>query len=84
MHLVLCTRTLGPLNDNNCFPFEELNRKVTRFIKSQDLVGDEFLKFPLSPKFFFSKTGQSGHWLIMTRLVTRASTPKMKMPNFKD
>jgi hypothetical protein len=28
----------------NCFPFEEMNRNVTKKIKGQDLVGDEFLK----------------------------------------
>jgi hypothetical protein len=44
LHLVLCTETLGPLNELDCFPFEESNRKVTRFIKGQDLVGDEYFK----------------------------------------
>ena len=44
LHLVQCTTQFGPMNDLNCFPFEELNRVVTRKIKGQDLVGDEFLK----------------------------------------
>lgn len=44
LHLVKSTRELGPLNQVNCYPFEELNRKITRLIKSQDLVGDEFIK----------------------------------------
>ena len=43
-HLVKCTIEIGPLNIICCFQFEELNRKVTRFIKGQDLVGDEFIK----------------------------------------
>ena len=44
LHFVQCTSQFGPMNDLNCFPFEELNRVVTRKIKGQDLVGDEFLK----------------------------------------
>jgi hypothetical protein len=44
IHLVKCTLEIGPLNIICCFQFEELNRKVTRFIKGQDLVGDEFIK----------------------------------------
>lgn len=44
LHLVKCTRDFGPLNHVNCYQFEELNRKITRLIKSQDLVGDEFIK----------------------------------------
>lgn len=52
LHLVECTKTLGPLNQDNCFAFEELNRKITRFIKSQDLVGDEFLKLSNAAKNF--------------------------------
>ncbi len=44
LHLVFCTETIGPLNDSSNFAFEELNGKVTQQIKSQDLVGDEFIK----------------------------------------
>ena len=44
IHLVLCTEVLGPINQNNCYQFEELNRKVSRFIKGKDLIGDEFIK----------------------------------------
>ena len=43
-HLVSCTFYLGPMNDTCCFAFEELNRKITRAIKGQDLIGAEFLK----------------------------------------
>ncbi|CAF0821714.1 unnamed protein product [Brachionus calyciflorus] len=34
----------GPINCSNCYPFEELNRKITSLIKGQNLVGQEFLK----------------------------------------
>ena len=44
LHLADCTKNFGPLNAINCFQFEELNRKVERFHKGQDLVGEEFLK----------------------------------------
>jgi hypothetical protein len=44
IHLVACTTEIGPMNDTCCYQFEELNRKVTRFIKGQDLVGDKFIK----------------------------------------
>ena len=43
LHLVQCTRELGPLKEN-LFPLEELNRNITRLIKGQNLVGDEFIK----------------------------------------
>ncbi len=33
LHLVQQTRETGPLNMTSCYPFEELNRKVTRAIK---------------------------------------------------
>ena len=44
LHLVFCTRQLGPLNTNGCFVFEELNRKIVQMINGQDLVGSEFIK----------------------------------------
>ena len=52
LHLTLCTEQLGPINQNNCFPFEELNRKVNRYRKSNDLIGDEFLKLLNASKNF--------------------------------
>jgi hypothetical protein len=42
LHLVQCTREIGPLKFN-LFPFEELNRNITRLIHGMDLVGDEFI-----------------------------------------
>ena len=44
IHLVDCTLEFGPLNQVNCFPFEELNRKFERLIKGKDLIGEEFIK----------------------------------------
>ena len=44
IHLVDCTIEQGPLNDTCLFEFEELNRKISRSIKGQNLVGDEFIK----------------------------------------
>lgn len=52
LHLTMCTKLLGPLNQNNCFPFEELNRKVNRYRKGDDLIGDEFLKLLNASKNF--------------------------------
>lgn len=44
LHLVDCTKNFGPLNYINCFPFEELNRKVIGTIHGRDLMGEEFIK----------------------------------------
>ena len=44
IHLIDCTLEQGPLNDTSLFTFEELNRKITKSIKGQNLVGDEFIK----------------------------------------
>ncbi len=52
LHLVECTRTLGPLNQNTCFPFEGLNGEITSRIKGQDLVGDEYFKLHNASKNF--------------------------------
>ncbi len=35
IHLANCTIEFGPLNGISCFPFEELNRKLTRLIKGE-------------------------------------------------
>ena len=44
LHLVECTVDFGPLNVINCFQFEELNRKLMRFIHGHDLIGEELIK----------------------------------------
>jgi hypothetical protein len=43
LHLADCTKHFGPMNVINCFPFEEVNRKILRIISGKDLIGDEFL-----------------------------------------
>lgn len=52
LHLVQSTLESGNLYVISCYPYEELNRKITRFIKGQDLVGDEFIKLWCSSKNF--------------------------------
>ena len=44
LHLVECTRNFGPLNNINCFAFEELNRKCLGSIYGRDLIEEEFIK----------------------------------------
>ncbi|CAF0762929.1 unnamed protein product, partial [Brachionus calyciflorus] len=44
LHLSELTLDFGPLNCTNCFPFEEINRKITGLIKGQNLIGEEFIK----------------------------------------
>jgi len=44
LHLVECTKEIGPLVCFSCFPFEELNRKFLKFVNGRDLMGEEFFK----------------------------------------
>jgi len=44
LHLIDCTLDFGPLNSTNCFQFEELNRKLMRFLHGHDLIGEELIK----------------------------------------
>ena len=44
LHMVDETLAYGPLNNINCFQFEELNRKMLRFIHGFDLIGEEMIK----------------------------------------
>ena len=44
LHLVDCTKEIGPLVSFSTFQFEELNRKLLRFVKGRDLMGEEFFK----------------------------------------
>ncbi len=36
LHLTHCTLEFGPLNSVNCFQYEELNRKLMRFLHGTD------------------------------------------------
>ena len=44
LHLVDNIDTFGHLNPINCFPFEELNRKLVSYIHGFDLIGEKFIK----------------------------------------
>jgi hypothetical protein len=56
IHLAPLTRQFGPLNLISSYPFEELNRKITRSIKGQFLIGDEFIKLYSISHFLYSFT----------------------------
>jgi len=43
LHIVVCTINFGPINFVNCFQYEEINRKIVKFINGYDLVGVEFV-----------------------------------------
>ncbi len=43
LHIVDCTISFGPINFVNCFQYEEINRKIVKFINGYDLVGVEFV-----------------------------------------
>jgi len=44
LHLTQCTLGFGPLDSINCFQYEELNRKLMRFLHGTDLIGKEIIK----------------------------------------
>lgn len=44
LHLADCTLDFGPLNCTNCFQFEEMNRKLLRFLHGHNLIGEELIK----------------------------------------
>lgn len=44
VHFADLTRQFGPLNLTSMFQYEEINRKITSFINSYDLIGEEFIK----------------------------------------
>jgi len=44
LHLTQCTLEFGPLDSINCFQYEELNRKLMRFLHGTDLIGKEIIK----------------------------------------
>jgi hypothetical protein len=90
LHLVLCTETIGPLNDSSNFPFEELNRIFTTKVKSQDLVGDEFKKLNNASKnlhFNISKLKNSEckyTTFIKQHTLSNTSNKKLKLNIEKD
>lgn len=44
VHFVDLVKLFGPLNSLDLFQFEEINRKITKFIKGSDLIAEEFIK----------------------------------------
>jgi hypothetical protein len=54
LHLVDCTIAFGTLNLINCFPFEELNRKLMNFSHGFDLIGEEIFKILYTSKFLLN------------------------------
>ncbi len=53
LHLVDCTLDFGPLNCTNCFQFEEINRKLMRFLHGADLIGEELIKIFSTGIYFY-------------------------------
>ena len=53
LHLVDCTLDFGPLNCTNCFQFEEINRKLVRFLHGADLIGEELIKIFSTGIYFY-------------------------------
>ena len=43
LHIVDCTINFGSINYVNCFPYDEINRKIVYLINGFDLVGVEFI-----------------------------------------
>lgn len=44
LHMSDLTKHFGPLNVTCLFQYEEVNRKISSFIKGKDLIGEEFIK----------------------------------------
>jgi hypothetical protein len=58
MNLVECTITFGPLNSFSLFPFEEINRKLLRFLHGYDLIGEKLFKIYSTSKFLLNNSKQ--------------------------
>jgi hypothetical protein len=80
IHLVDCTLDFGPLNSINCFQFEELNRKLMRFLHGHDLIGEELIKIASTAQMLssFTKTIKNSKIrdFIATRLNFKSSNIK--------
>ncbi|CAF1047396.1 unnamed protein product, partial [Brachionus calyciflorus] len=44
IHISDMIMDFGPTNASNCYPFEEINRKIVQLIKGQNLIGEEFIR----------------------------------------
>lgn len=80
LHLIDCTLDFGPLNNTNCFQFEELNRKLVSFIHGYDLIGEELIKIFSTAQIlssFSSKVDNKEiNEFIETRLIFKSSNKK--------
>lgn len=80
LHLVDCTIRFGPLNGCNCFQFEEINRKMLRFIHGFDLIGEEMIKIFSTAQFLSSYSLNVKSSLLRTFILSRL---RFKTPNTK-
>jgi hypothetical protein len=73
LHLVDMTKDFGPLNNVNCFQFEELNRKLIRFIHGTDLVGEELAKIFSTAQLLYHYTRHANNEKIKEFILTNMS-----------
>lgn len=59
LHMTDCVRDFVSLNAVNCFPFEELNRKLCRLFHAKDLIGEELVNNYCTLQALSSYTAQS-------------------------
>jgi len=80
LHLVDCTLDFGPLNCLNCFQFEEMNRKLMRFLHGSDLIGEELIKIfstaQILSNFSINVKNKDLKQFIQNKLVFKTSNKK--------
>jgi hypothetical protein len=88
LHLVDMTRDFSPLNNVNCFQFEELNRKSVRFIHGTDLNGEELIKIFSAAQLLYHYTRHARNdkikEFILRNLSFKSSNKKKRNINIKD
>ena len=82
LHLIECTLDYGPLNNINCFQFEEINRKMLRFIHGLDLIGEEMIKIFSTAQYLSLKSINIENYdlkeFVTSRLKLKSSNNKNK------
>ena len=82
LHLIECTLDYGPLNNINCFQFEEINRKMLRFIHGLDLIGVEMIKIFSTTQYLSLKCTSIENYklkeFVSSRLKLKSSNNKNK------
>ncbi len=85
LHLVDCTLDFGPLNCLNCFQFEEMNRKLMRFLHGSDLIGEELIKIfstaQILSNFSINVKNKDLKQFIQNKLVFKTSNKKKLSSN---